>query len=157
VLEIGQQLDRYAVELGEEGQLLRLQVADVVWDVDKVMEVVYRDYSGSRARAPKALRSLRQMGLADLEDVARVASVLDLGAMETAVHPRGLRALSGVPRLPETVTAALVAKYHGLLGILAADVSSFEQIDGIGRARARQLRRYFDRMLDLSPHLMDED
>ncbi len=157
VARLGTDLDRYAVQLGEEGQLLRLQVADLVWGVDRLSELVFRDYSSSRAKSPRQLQALKDLALGDLDDLAQVASAADLGPMDAAVHPQGVRALDGVPRLPDGVTGALLDHFDGLSGLLRASVSEFEQIEGIGRSRARQLRRYFDRMLDISPHMIDED
>jgi diadenylate cyclase len=157
VLHLGVELDRYAVEMGAEGQLLRLQIGDLVWGVDQLLELVYRDYTGSRAKSPKALATLRSLGLGDLDDLASVASAVDIGPMDASVRPRGLRALAGMPRLPEALSSALLSEFDGLEAMLRADVSDFEAIDGIGRSRARQLRRYFDGMLAMSHHLIEED
>lgn len=157
VLHLGAELDRYAVELGAEGQLLRLQISDLVWGVDRLLELVYRDYTGSRAKSPRALASLKAMELGDLEDLANVAAAVDLGPLDGSVRPRGLRALAGMPRLPDSVSSALLSDFDGLEAMLRADVSAFEGIGGIGRSRARQLRRYFDGMLAMSPHLIEED
>lgn len=157
VLRLGADLDRLAVELGEEGQLLRLQIADVLWGVDRLLEMVYRDYSGSRAKAPRQLKALKALVVADLDDLGVVANAADLGPMDSVIRPRGRRALDGMPRLPEGVSSALLSRFDGLEEMLRADVSDFEKIEGIGRSRARQLRRYFDRLLDLSPHLVEDD
>lgn len=157
VLHLGAELDHYAVELGAEGQLLRLQIGDLVWGVDQLLELVYRDYTGSRAKSPKPIAKLRSMGLGELDDLANVAAAVDLGSMDASVRPQGLRALAGMPRLPESVSSALLSDFEGLEAMLRADVSDFEGIGGIGRSRARQLRRYFDGMLAMSPHLIEED
>ncbi len=157
VLHLGSDLDRLAVELGKDGQLLRLQIADLLWGVDRLLELVYRDYSGSRARVPKPLKALEALVVSDLDDLGKVSTAADLGSMDSAIVPRGLRALDGMPRLPEAVSSALLARFRGFEEMLRADVGDFEKIDGVGRSRARQLRRYFERMLDLSSHLIEDD
>jgi len=157
VLHLGADLDRLAVELGKDGQLLRLQIADLLWGVDRLLELVYRDYSGSRAKVPKALKALNALVVADLDDLGNVAAAANLGPMDSAIRPRGLRALDGMPRLPDSVSSVLLTHFDGLEDIMQADVGDFEKIDGIGQSRARQLRRYFERMLDLSPHLIEDD
>ena len=157
VRALGRDLDRLAVQLGGEGQLVRLQVADLVEGVNASMELVYRDYTGSRAKLPKPLAAIQELALADLDDMTAVGSAADLGALESSVSPRGLRALHGVPRLPDAVQSALLSKFGTLAKLLQATASDFERMEGIGRSRARQLERYFQQLADLVPHLVDDD
>ena len=157
VLALGRDLDRLAVQLGAEGQLVRLQVADLVWDVDRTMELVYRDYSGSRAKRPKPLRAIQELAITDLDDLTAVGSAADLGSVDTSVTPRGLRAPDGVPRLPDAVQSALMSRFSRFRDLVGATAADFERIEGIGRSRARQLERYFQRLADLTPHLDDDD
>ncbi len=157
VRRLGRDLDIYAVELGDEGQLLRLQISELVSGADHLIDLVYRDYSGSRAKRPDALRELGRLPLSDLADLNTVASVLDLGSLDAHVRPRGKRVLDGVPRLPDSVETALLDHFDSLEAMLAADEAELAKVEGVGRARARQLRRYFDRMLDLTHHLAIEE
>jgi hypothetical protein len=41
--------------------------------------------------------------------------------------------------------------------MLHATVVELNQVERVGRARARQLRRYFDRLLEVAPELEDDD
>ena len=61
------------------------------------------------------------------------------------MHPFG-RALAGVPRLPETVKEALLAHFKTLRKMLAASVDELDAVEGVGTARAEQLRAYLDRI-----------
>jgi diadenylate cyclase len=149
VRRIGRDLDHYAVELGGEGELIRLQLIDLLTGVSDMAELVYADYS--RTYPPKKrqpLDLLETLSTAHLSDEAKVAAPLDLGSLENPARPRGLRVLARIPRLPDAVKASLVERFGTLQKLIYAGVSELDQVEGVGRTRARQLRRYFDRLLD---------
>jgi diadenylate cyclase len=149
VRRIGSDLEHYAVELGGEGELIRLQLVDLLSGVGEVAELVYSDYS--RKYPPKTrqpLDRLQSLSTEHLSDEARVAGLLDLGAQESPVRPRGFRILARIPRLPDAVKTSLVDHFGGLQKLLYANVAELDQVEGVGRTRARQLRHYFDRLLD---------
>jgi diadenylate cyclase len=149
VRRIGSDLEHYAVELGGEGELIRLQLVDLLSGVGTVAELVYSDYS--RKYPPKTrqpLDRLQSLSTEHLSDEARVAGLLDLGPQESPVRPRGFRILARIPRLPDAVKTSLVDHFGGLQKLLYASVGELDQVEGVGRTRARQLRRYFDRLLD---------
>lgn len=151
VNRLGRELDRFAIELGEEGRLLRLQIADLVSGVDKRAELIYRDYSGSRAKRPAPLEALRGLSMTDLYDLNKVASVAELGGVDADMEPRGLRLLADMPRLPESVEQALLSHFSDVSSMVSASELDLAQVEGVGRARAEQLRRFFDRITELHP------
>ncbi len=56
--------------------------------------------------------------------------------------------MNRVPRLPEAVKSSLVAQFGDLQRLLRASVAELDQVGGVGRTRARQLRHYLDRLLE---------
>ncbi|MFH1104852.1 MAG: DNA integrity scanning diadenylate cyclase DisA [Actinomycetota bacterium] len=149
VRRIGRDLDHYAVELGGEGELIRLQLVDLITGVAEMAELVYADYS--RAYPPKRrqpLDLLEALSTEFLSDDTKVAAQLDLGGQENPARSRGLRVLARIPRLPDAVKASLVSHFTTFQKLLYAGVGELDQVEGVGRTRARQLRRYFDRLLD---------
>ncbi len=149
VRRIASDLEHYAVELGGEGNLTRIQLDDLLSGVNETAGQVYADYS--RVYPPVDLHPLdhlAQLVTAHLSDAARVAAQLDLGPLDAQARPRGYRILNRIPRLPEVVKISLVEHFGSLQRLLYASVSEFDQVEGVGRTRARQLRHYFDRLLD---------
>ena len=149
VRHIARDLDHYTVELGGEGQLTRIQLEDLVSGVKETAEQVYSDYSRKfppQARQPLDL--LENLSTEHLGDASRVASLLDLGPLDARVRPRGFRALNRVPRLPDAVKSSLVVRFGDLQRLLRASVGELDEVGGVGRARAQQLRHYFDRLLE---------
>ncbi|HLA66600.1 MAG TPA: DNA integrity scanning diadenylate cyclase DisA [Acidimicrobiia bacterium] len=149
VRRIARDLDHYAVELGGEGELIRLQLVDLLTGVAEMAELVYADYL--RTYPPKRrqpLDLLETLSTQHLSDDTRVAAQLDLGPQENPARSRGLRVLARIPRLPDAVKASLVGHFGTFQKLLYAGVGELDQVDGVGRTRARQLRHYFDRLLD---------
>ena len=149
VRHIARDLDHYTVELGGEGQLTRIQLEDLISGVQETAEQVYVDYARSFPPEPRLpLDLLESLSAEHLGDAPRVAALLDLGPLDARVRPRGYRALHRVPRLPETVKSSLVARFGDLQSLLRASVAELDEVGGVGRARAQQLRYYFDRLLE---------
>lgn len=149
VRRIGSDLEEYTVELGGEGQLIRLQIDDLLAGVDTFAALVYADYV--RRYPPKTrqpLDLLSALTTEQLSDEARVAAALNLGAHDNAARPRGYRILNRLPRLPDAVKDSLVQRFGNVQGLLHASASELDGVEGVGRARAGQLRHYFDRLLD---------
>ncbi len=147
---LGSELGRFAVELGHEGHLIQLQLTDLLEGVRDMASLVYADYVPRRRKAIDPLETLKDLPTQEIYDPVRVDTQLRLGPLDASARPRGLRALSRVPRLPDAVKDSLVDHFGDLQKMLHATVGDFDQVDGVGRARAQQLRHFFDRLLELS-------
>ena len=149
VRRLDAQLASLIAQLGGEAQLIELQARDLVEGVDELVQTVHGDYAKRRPRNPaKVLERLDSLGITDLYDAPRVASEVDLTPLDGTVRPRGLRVLERVPRLPEPVRDALLAHFSDFHEMLRAPQPELAQVEGVGRHRARQLRSYFDRLLE---------
>ena len=154
VRRLGAELNRLAVELGGEAQLMRLQVADLLEGVDRLTTLVYADYAKRRPRRDTmVLERLGSMDGEHLYDSGVVAEALGLGELHEPVKARGVRALARVPRLPEPVRTALLKRYRTFQSLLRVTTTEFESVEGIGRARAEQLRSYLDRLGEIGTAL----
>jgi diadenylate cyclase len=142
------EVQRILVALGGEGGLIRIQATDLAEGVAELADNVFADYRKRSGKRP-VFERLADVPNDELHDMAALASALGFPDVEEGLEPRGLRALSRVPRLPEPVRQSLVAHFRGFQRLLHADASDFEKVEGVGRARAQQLRRYFDRLLEL--------
>ncbi len=151
VRRLSTELEQLMVAMGGEAQLIRLQAADFLEGVDDLITFVYFDYVKRRPKRPeRILELLDDMPGEQLYDLANIAAALNLSHLDSPVRPRGLRILSKVPRLPDPVREALVSHFGDFQKLLNAEVSSLDQVEGVGRKRAMQLRNYFDRLADFS-------
>ena len=92
VRRIGRDLEHYAIELGGEGQLINLQLVDLLAGVRETAELVYADHSRSyppENRQPLDL--VRNLSTEHLSDESRVAAMLDFGPLEHPTRSRGFR------------------------------------------------------------------
>ena len=142
------EIERTLVALGGEAELISIQATDLVEGVGDLAESVFADYR-KRSGKRSVFDRLADVPTDELHDLSRMGAALGFSDTEEGMEPRGLRALSRVPRVPDSVAQALVAHFKGFQRLLNASVSDFEKVEGVGRARAQQLRRFFDRMIDL--------
>ncbi|HJU48029.1 MAG TPA: hypothetical protein VJ689_07855, partial [Gaiellaceae bacterium] len=84
---------------------------------------------------------LEEDDLQELLGYPRTANPLD-----TAISPRGYRALSQVPRLPPSVIKRVVAEMDGLDAIARASLRELEAVDGVGSVRAREIQEGLRRL-----------
>ncbi|MDJ0953514.1 MAG: DNA integrity scanning diadenylate cyclase DisA [Acidimicrobiia bacterium] len=141
------EIERTLVALGGEAGLISIQATDLIEGVDELAENVFADYR-RRSGKKSVFERLANVPTDELHDMAQLASALGFSDVDEGLEPRGLRALSRVPRLPDSVRQSLVSHFRGFQRMLHASVSDLEKVDGVGRARAQQLRRFFDRMID---------
>jgi len=148
VRRIAGEIESYVVELGTDGRLLTLQLA----------ELIARDYlpapTGRRSRSvADVLGELDQLDSLELLDLAAVARALGYAGgegLDVAVSPRGYRLLARVPRLPGTVVDRLVDHFGSLQKLLAASIDDLQAVDGVGESRARSIREGLSRLAESS-------
>ena len=65
---------------------------------------------------------------------------------EVGVYTKGYRILSKVPRMPSNIVENLVGSFKSFQHILAADIETLDEVDGIGEVRARTIKQSLKRM-----------
>ncbi len=151
VVRLGADLERVAVELGREGDLIRLQLADLTEGIEAAADLIYNDYARKRSRRGNQLDRLDTVATDGLYDISKVGAALGLGSLDSHARPQGYRILNRVPRLPDSVKDALVDHFGGFQKLIHATVSELDQVEGVGSTRAHHLRHYFDQLLAASP------
>jgi diadenylate cyclase len=145
-------IERDTIELGTEGRLISLQLAELVADLPREREAVVRDYHavGADAEATLALEALRSVPYQELLEFERIAELLGfprtVNPLDHAVSPRGYRVLSHIPRLPENVIRRVVGDMGTLDIVVRASQRDLEAVDGVGAVRAREIREGLRRL-----------
>jgi diadenylate cyclase len=86
-----------------------------------------------------------------VRDPASFALALGLlGGDDLHVSPRGYRMLDRVPKMPSPVVERLVARFVTLSGLLTASLKDLEAVEGVGEARAREIRTALSRQVETS-------
>jgi diadenylate cyclase len=146
------EVERDFVELGAEGRMIRIQLEELMADVPKEKEAVLFDYYGGAGQVDVAatLNHLAALSYKQLLEFDELAEILGyprtVNPLDFAVTPRGLRVLSQIPRLPDNVVNRVVGDLEGLDAILRASGRELEAVEGVGQARAREIREGLRRL-----------
>jgi diadenylate cyclase len=153
---VGEELDRYVAELGVDGRLLRLQLDELSEGVEAAKLAVVRDYLLPRPgrQQEDVLLELCRRTPEELADSAVLAKALNLAdepeSLDTSLVPRGYRVLAKVPQLPGWVIDRVVERFGSLKVLLAASLDDLEEVEGVGRERAKQVREGLGRLAEAS-------
>jgi len=155
VRRIADEIVGYVVELGSDGRLVMLQLEELIGGVEDDRRLVAKDYF--QESDDYELRDITiELALLDddaILDLANVAAVLHLGAsvaIDSALQPRGFRLLHKIPRLPETVSEHVVARFSNLQKIMRAGLADLTEVEGVGDARARAIKDGLSRLAETS-------
>jgi diadenylate cyclase len=155
VTRMAAEVERYIIELGAEGRLIEMQLEETVVGVMGERVALVRDYSvvDSERGLETTLAELTSLEHQELLDFGRLAELLGYdrktNTLDFPVTPRGYRALSRVPRLPRLVAQKVVNHFGDLESLLAAQGEDLEGIDGVGEARAKEIREGLRRLQEV--------
>lgn len=151
VLKIGQEIENYILELGTEGRLVKMQLDELISNVEEEAILMIRDYSRIMDRSPKEtftviLKSFEE----DVSDAVSIAKIMGFGTstsvLDMQVAPRGYRILQKLPRIPGQIIENLVSTFGDFPRILQASIEELDDVEGIGEVRARSIKNGLKRM-----------
>ncbi|WP_260838975.1 DNA integrity scanning diadenylate cyclase DisA [Heyndrickxia oleronia] len=144
VIRIKKELITYLNELGTEGRLVRLQMKELLADIEEEALLIIQDYASDVQSKPlEMLSRFQDIVSSDVLDDNVIMKLLGYNNYippEEHVCPRGYRVLNKIPRLPITILENLVAQFKILPNILKATVDELDDVEGIGEIRARKIR-----------------
>jgi len=152
VRRIAEEIHGYIIEAGTDGRLVRLQLEELMGGVDDDRRLILHDYSqtGERWNAAEAMEALSKLSTEEILDLRAVTAVLHLPTagceLDFPLQPKGYRLLHRIPRMPEAVIEAIVARFGTLDKILDADVKDLDDVDGVGASRARAIKENLTRV-----------
>ena len=154
VRRIAEELETYIIELGVDARLIRLQLDEILGDLEDDRWLVIQDYLfDPDIPVDDALEELASIDTDDLLDVREVARVLRLPGhmdLESNLQPRGYRLLAKVPRLPEGIIDHVVDRFGSLQKIMRATLHDLEDVQGVGEVRARAIKDGLSRLAESS-------
>jgi len=152
VERIAEELERYIVELGEEGRLVRLQLVELVGGVQHDRRHIVRDYRGDDKTVPldQVLDDLSALTTEDLIDPSEVAHAMRLPttAVDAGIAPRGYRMLAKIPRLPDQVIQNIITRFGNLQKIMRATIDDLDDVEGVGATRAQSIKEGLSRLAE---------
>ena len=153
VMKISEEIQVKIDELGSDGRLVRMQLEELIGDLEKEELLIIKDYMATirkRRTAEKILEEIAKLDYEELNKKTTIAKLLGYDIFdnyeEVAVYPRGYRILNKIPRMPSNIVENLVEAFKSFQHILAADIQNLDDVDGIGEIRAKAIKQALKRM-----------
>jgi diadenylate cyclase len=151
VLRIKNEIIKYVNELGVEGRLIRIQMEELVSNIEEEALLLIKDYMKDSESDPYAiLRQLNKLSSEELFDESVIMKLLGFSAgmniQDETIHPRGYRILAKIPRLPAVIIENLTDAFENLPQILRASIDELDEVEGIGEIRARKVKEGLKRI-----------
>ncbi|MFC0190598.1 DNA integrity scanning diadenylate cyclase DisA [Fictibacillus aquaticus] len=151
VLRIKNEIIKYVNELGVEGRLIRIQMEELVSNIEEEAILLIKDYMKDVTQDPyQILRQLKKLSSEELFDETVIMKLLGfssgLNLQEEMVHPRGFRILTKIPRLPAVIIENLTETFENLPQILRATIAELDDVEGIGEIRAKKVKEGLKRI-----------
>jgi len=151
VLNIADEIGNYISELGNEGRLVKMQLDEMVANVEEEATLIIKDYSNNKEKAPaEILSAMLRAFEEETSDSVFLLKTLGLGTasshLEQQVVPRGYRMLNKIPRIPPAIIENLAERFSYLNNILRASIEELDDVEGIGEVRARSIKNGLKRM-----------
>ena len=139
VMKIVEEIQRQIYELGDDGRLVKMQLEELIGGLEKEEELIIKDYlvPGRKKITPeKIIEKLEELNYEELTKESSIAKLLGYENFdnydEVGVYTKGYRILNKVPRMPSNIVENLVDSFKSFQHILAADIESLDDVDGIG-------------------------
>lgn len=156
VRRIADEIDTYTVELGADARLIRIQLDELMSDVEDDRQAVIDDYlcSSSSDTAIDALRRMAGIDTDELLDLRKVASILSLPAedavLDASLTARGYRMLHRLPDLDPALARQLVHRFGDLPSMQNATASELASVNGIDATLAAAIKEDLGLLTDAS-------
>ncbi len=153
VMRIAQEIEGNIAELGSDGRLVKMQLEELIGDVEDEELQIIKDYMVKRRKkelSENILQNFSNLSYEDLNNENSIAKILGYENFdnydEVGVYPRGYRILNKIPRMPSHIVENLVSSFKSFQHVLAADINTLDDVEGIGEVRARTIKQSLKRM-----------
>jgi len=144
------EVNRYIIELGDEGRLIELQLNELTKNLDIEENLLLKDYLRSEEPVDEVINKIAELSRNELMDSNYLAKLLGYDTQTTLedieISPKGYRQLSKIPKTPINI----IDNMHKLLGdfqhIIRASIEELDDVEGIGEVRAKNIKQGIKRM-----------
>jgi diadenylate cyclase len=143
VMRIVEEVERYICELGNEGRLISMQLAESTRTTESDEILLIKDYCKDNNNLNEIYEQIQELDSEQLMDIGLISKLLGYNgtaAIDTLISPRGYRMMSKVPRIPLTIIENVVKNFKELKAINDATFEDLDKVDGIGEARAKAIK-----------------
>ncbi|MCI8587465.1 MAG: DNA integrity scanning protein DisA [Clostridia bacterium] len=156
LMRIADEIRATIYELGADGRLIQMQLQELIGGVEKEEQLIIKDYiviSNKKRKdieMEKIIKELSELTYEELTNLQSIAKIFKYEFLESyedvAVYPKGYRILNKVPRMPNNIVENLVKSFKSFQHILAAEIQTLDDVEGIGEVRAKNIKQSLQRM-----------
>ena len=150
ILKIRDRLKAYIIELGKEGILAKMQLSEVIGDLEDLIMMFIKDYIKEEEQECDSdevfdkLRKLKDFGPLVISRILGY-EIANIGQLEeVSITTRGHRILQYTAKIPTTISDNVVKTFKNISEISSADVKELKTVEGIGHKRAIAIRDTID-------------
>ena len=147
-------IEKYVIELGEEGTLVRMQLEELVGTTKKDRMMIYKDYKKDNIELKDIQRKMKNLTDDELLDLVKVSKVLGYTgiteSMDMEIRPKGYRILNKIHRLPTGIIDNIIKYFGDFKSIQAASIEDLDEVEGIGEIRATYIKNGLIKMETMS-------
>lgn len=143
VMRIVDEIERYIIELGNEGRLISMQLNELIRSVEEDGILLIRDYCADDMEYNKIYEYIQNMysdEVLDLEIISKYLGYNGVPLVDTLISPRGYRMLNKIPRIPVNVIENVVNNFKELKQVMDASYEELDNVEGIGEARSKAIK-----------------
>ena len=143
VMRIITVIEKYVIELGEEGTLVRMQLEELMGTTKKD-NVELKDIQ-------RKMKGLTDDELLDLVKVSKILGYSGITeSMDMEIRPKGYRILNKIHRLPTGIIENIINYFDDFKSIQAASIEDLDEVEGIGEIRATYIKNGLIKMEKMS-------
>jgi diadenylate cyclase len=154
VSRVIREIERYIIELGTEGRLVRMQLDELVAGLEEEHLMLVKDYAKQPRQAERIVNKLARLSPEGLLSPLELAKALGyegtITVLDTPLHSRGYRLLKKIPRLPLSVVSKVVEQFGTLQRLESATVEELDDVEGVGEVRAKAIREGLQRLKEVN-------
>ncbi|MDP3026315.1 MAG: DNA integrity scanning diadenylate cyclase DisA, partial [Nanoarchaeota archaeon] len=125
IMRTAKMMDRYLIELGKEGGIIKMRLRELLRNIDKEKELILRDYGVEKEKE----EALIDFAFDDLLEMENISSILFSASLETKVQAKGYRILDKIDLKKETFNK-IIEHFENLESILSSDANLLNEVLG---------------------------
>jgi len=142
---MGRDVNRYILELGDEGEMIANHLSQLVGDVDHELRNIIKDYAYE-----DALTDYEENYYLDVTNISdRLGYYSEVDVLDAPVFTRGYRLLSKIKRIPDYVVENVINHFDDFHSIIQASMDELDEVEGVGTVRARTIVEGLRRVKEL--------
>lgn len=144
------EVNRYILELGEDGRLVELQLAELSKDVESEEKLLIKDYIKDENLVGDVIENISNLSRNELMDRNLISKILGYtpeGSLDDIeVSPKGYRLLNKIPKTPMNIIENMLKTFGSFQHIIRATTEELDDVEGIGEVRAKNIKQGIKRM-----------